>query len=108
MSNTNGITIHDTGRLKRLLQELDDPLGQKPCLWFFVGRRAKDDALKELFPWNNIKRCHQSGVATLRIETSRMHTKHPILFADSDPFTNSLLESDQSLTCHETSSYPLG
>ncbi len=106
-SGASEVTIHDTGRLGRLLEELDDVVEQKPSLWFFVGKKAKEEAMKLLFPWNNLKKGRRNAIVTLRVETSRMQSNRPILFAESDPFADLSCEPEASMLCHESASHRL-
>lgn len=104
VSGSEELTLHNEGRLTRLLPELIDPEAQKPSLLFFLGHRAKNVALRELFPYNNIKRSRPDGIANLRIDTSTLNSDYPILFADSNPASRPLPQAKTSL-CHEVRSY---
>ena len=103
-SGRQDITLHNEGRLPRLLTELDDPQRQQPSLLLFVGHRTKNIALRELFPYNNIKRGRQDGLTNLRLDTSTIHSTYPIFFADSNPDSQPALHASSTL-CHEVRSY---
>ena len=107
VSNTKDLTLHDTGRLSRLLSELVDPVNQKPSLLFLIGKRAKEVAIREMFPWNNVKKNKRDGVATLRVETSTIESTNPVFFAESDPFSAVDLEPETSFLCHQTFPHPV-
>ena len=92
-SHSTDVVLRDTGRLSRLSLELTNPARQKPSIILFVGHKNKEFALRDLFPWNNIKRSRHEGLVTLRADTLSLHSDYPIFFADS--------------TCHEASSWPL-
>ena len=51
-----------------------------------AGRKTKKLALRDLSPWNNIKRSRREGLVTLRADTLSLHSDFPI-FAESDPFS---------------------
>lgn len=104
-THSTDIVLWDTGRLSRLSLELTNPARQRPSLILFVGRKCKEFALRDLFPWNNIKKSSREGLVTLRADTLSLHSDFPIFFADSDPF-NTPLHSEAS-ACHEASSWPL-
>ncbi len=104
-SYTNELVLWDTGRLSRLSLELTNPARQRPSLILFVGRKCKEFALRDLFPWNNIKKSSREGFATLRADTLSLHSDFPIFFAESDPFTTPL--HPEAYACHEASSSPL-
>ena len=106
VSNTKELVLYDTGRLSRLLSELADPCNQKPSLIYLVGKKAKDIAIREMFPWNNVRRGKREGLATLRVETSTTSTAYPIFFAESDPFASLNIEPEVSFLCHQTFTRP--
>ena len=100
------IFIQDEGRLRRLLCDLENPKGQRPTLLFFIGGKAKTTALRELFPYNNIRRGRHDGLANLRLESTSVKSDHPILFADSEvAFT--VPSTVHYTTCHESFKYKL-
>ena len=107
VSKTQELTIHDTGRLARLLQELAHPESQRPSLLILIGRKAKEIAIREMFPWNNVRKGKRDGIATLRVETSTIGAENPILFAESDPFAAINLEPETSFLCHQTFAHPV-
>ena len=97
----------DTGRLARLLPELQDPARQEPTLIFFIGRKAKDEALRALFPWNNVRKGGRDGVASLRVDTTTIQSRHPVLFAESDPSSSATSHSETLLSCHKSKTFPI-
>ncbi|KAL9023324.1 MAG: hypothetical protein Q9180_008281, partial [Flavoplaca navasiana] len=105
-SDTRELSITDTKRISRLLPDLDDPSVQRPSIAFFVGSKAKDVALRELFPWNNIKKGRRDGIASLRAETLSLHSSNPIFFAESDPLREHTVQPETP-HCHEVSSSTL-
>lgn len=106
-SDVKKITLIDTGRLTRLISELNHPSHQWPTLLLFVGRKVKQIALKEIFPYNNIKKSTSEDIITLRSETTSIHTDHPIFFAESDPFKPLIINSNPHVHCHNIMSVPL-
>ena len=102
----NELRLLDPGRTSQLVRELKDPANQRPSLMLFVGREAKDLALRELFPDNNFKKHSCEGVATLRIDNASIYSDHPILFAESRPSHAIPLAADDSRLC-ETDSFPI-
>ena len=104
-SQTTEVVLRDTGRLSRLSLELTNPAWQKPSIILFIGRKNRDHALRDLFPWNNIKRSRREGLVTLRADTLSLHSEFPIFFAESDPFNAPLYP--QASACHEASPWPL-
>lgn len=80
-THTTEVVLWDTGRLSRLSRELTNPAQHRPSLILFVGRKSKDFALRDLFPWNNIKRSRREGLVTLRADTLSLHSDFPIFFA---------------------------
>ena len=107
LSDVKDVTLIDTGRLTRLISELDHPSSQWPTLLLFVGRKAKQIALKEIFPYNNIRKGTNEGIITLRSETTSILTEYPIFFAESDPFKPIITKPEFHAYCHDVSSTPL-
>ena len=95
------------GRLSRILLELADPINQRPSLLLFVGRKAKDNAFRELFSCNNFQRAKRDGIATLTADTLSMQSQFPVLFAESDPLAGSNLQHAVSAQCHENIPLPV-
>ena len=97
------ISLHDPDRLGRILTKLTNPITQQPSLIFFIGRKTKDIALHEVFPFNKIRKARNNVVADLHLDNSTYGSNHPILFADSDPkaIEASFREPKQTANCHE-------
>ncbi|KAA8645059.1 patatin-like phospholipase family protein [Aspergillus tanneri] len=87
---TGEIILEDTGRLWRVIQELPNPSTQTPQLALFIGTNAKDTALKNIFPQNNISRRGEKGNINLRLQTDSINHDAPLFFADSSPWKPSL------------------
>ncbi len=98
------VVLINSGRLARIVGELTNPVTQQPSVLFFIGRKAKNQALRELFP-NHIKKGRNDGIATLRVDNTSLYSDYPVLFAESDPFTTVVLTLNAS--CHETESFPV-
>ncbi|KAH6666168.1 hypothetical protein B0J14DRAFT_441533, partial [Halenospora varia] len=64
---------------------LPRPAKQYPSLIFFIGKQAKSQALRFLFPKNTISHCRQYGIANICADPTTTHNDHPILIADSSP-----------------------
>ncbi|KAL1979255.1 hypothetical protein VTN96DRAFT_6394 [Rasamsonia emersonii] len=77
--------IRDLGSLAHVVGELTQPDGQYPVLSLFLGGRQKNEALRSLFPQNNIKRSQSDACVSLRCDVSSSASTAPLLFADSDP-----------------------
>ena len=92
------------GRLARIVKKLPDAADQFPSVLLFVGRRAKLQALRELFP-SHIKKGRHDSVATLRVDNTSLYSRHPIFFADSEPYTKIIPSPVTS--CHDLESFPL-
>ena len=99
------VVLWDIGRLFRLSLELINLSRQKSSLILFVGRKIKEFALRDLFPWNNIKRSSRERLVILYTDTLSLHSDFPIFFAKSDP-SNTSVQSETS-ACYEASSWPL-
>ena len=98
--------LHYTGRVSRLLAEIPEPRLQYPSTIFFLGKRARDIALRQIFPRNNLRRSQKHGTINLRLDSSTFSAEYPIFFADSDPLAP-ILSSLGTSQCHENISQPL-
>ncbi|KAE8371112.1 patatin-like phospholipase [Aspergillus bertholletiae] len=78
-------TIWDHGRLDQVMNILSDLEAKAPSLCLFLGGDAKDNALQQIFPQNNIKRHRSSSSIKLRYDIGSLKSNSPILFADGDP-----------------------
>ena len=54
-ANTKEFQLRDGCRVRRVVQEMPDSVVQSPSLVFFIGQKAKNIALQQLFPQNNIR-----------------------------------------------------
>lgn len=103
-AKTGEIVLEDPGRFRRVIDELPRPDQQTPLTTLFLGTRAKDAALKQIFMQNNIGRRGESGNINLRVETVSSTSPCPLFILDSNPFA--LNQSERShVLCHETVSY---
>ena len=73
---------------------------------FFLGNKAKDEALREIFPNNNIRRGRHDGIVNLRLDSSIISADLPLLFSDSNPLTL-IPQRLGAVACHETRTLPL-
>jgi len=96
--------LRDGGRMKRVLEEMPRPSEQCPSIVFFIGQKAKNTALHELFPFNNVRRGRRDGFANLRLDNATINSDRPIWFADSDPFTR-IIPTRGAALCHESNVY---
>jgi len=103
-ANTKELQLRDGGRIRRVVQEMPDPIAQSPSVVFFIGQKAKNIALRQLFPRNNIRRGRRDGFANLRIDNATLNSDRPIWFADSDPFRG-VTPTCGAGTCHESVTY---
>ena len=103
---TGEIVLEDTGRFWRVVQELPKPSVQTPQLALFIGTNAKDNALKHIYPQNNIGRRGERGNINLHLETKSINHETPVFFAESSPFVKNPSQRSHVL-CHETLSYSI-
>ncbi|KAJ6171506.1 hypothetical protein N7470_000573 [Penicillium chermesinum] len=61
LTDAAGRTLVDTGRLEKLVGDLENPESQSPSLVYFAGGDSRVAALQALFPYNNITRRGQTG-----------------------------------------------
>jgi hypothetical protein len=78
---TGGWIIADTGRLKKVVHEMDSPSSQRPSVQLFVGGPTKLQALRALNPQNNITR--QSNVGFARLHQHSVASPYSVLVIES-------------------------
>lgn len=78
--------IVDDQRLATLNSALANPAAQAPSIALFLGDKAKDEALRQIFPHNNFRRTRRAeSVLRLRADTTSLRSQYPLYFADVDP-----------------------
>ena len=88
----NDFRLLDPGRMIQLVGELKDPANQRPSSLLFVGRQAKDIALRELFPENNLKNRSGNAVATLPIDNAKHISRSSYHFRREQPNPSDTLD----------------
>lgn len=71
------------------------------CLWVVMQKKI---ALKEIYPYNNIRRDINEDTITLKNETINIHIEYFIFFAKSDSFKFVITQSEFHTYCHDVSS----
>ncbi|KAI9035013.1 patatin-like phospholipase family protein [Aspergillus affinis] len=72
------LTDHNT--MRQIINEIDDPTSQYPSIQLFLGQNTKMQALRSLFPCNNIGRHQKDGFA--RMHLSGGASSYPIFFVE--------------------------
>jgi hypothetical protein len=102
--------ISYSGRLAQLVSEMSHKDSQCPSLAFFLGAKAKDDALQQLFPGDHGRRNRRADSGTvinLQLDRSSTHHSHPLLFADCNPSLRPDFEWDEKPSRAMGQFYPL-
>ncbi|CAG7970680.1 unnamed protein product [Penicillium salamii] len=86
-SDTTGRSLVDTGRLNEIVQGMSHPNSQYPSFVYFAGNGNRIKALQALFPRNNITRKGPTGLIRAHLSTATAHTENPIIFAESNLFS---------------------
>lgn len=97
VSDAEGWSLVDTGRFDQILQGMCHPKTQYPSVIYFAGNCNRMRALRALFPRNNVTRKGPAGLARLHLSTSTANTENPIIFAESDLFTQNGLGDTKCL-----------
>jgi hypothetical protein len=101
-----GFVLQYGNRLSNITNSLPRPAKQYPSLIFFIGKQAKSQALRALFPGNTISNCRKYGIANICADPTTTDDSYPILIADSTPdFTQT--NPRGKVVCHETISHPV-
>ena len=106
LSGRESFHVHYGNRTASVVNQMTDPDHQNPSLIFFIGKKFKDNALRELFPSNNTRRGGQDGVVNLRLDTPTFNCDTPLMFADANPLTPIPGRLDAPI-CHEHTTTPL-
>ncbi|KAF7589431.1 hypothetical protein BBP40_004301 [Aspergillus hancockii] len=106
---SDGRSLIDTGRLDDIVQGMTHPATQYPSILYFAGNSHRIQALRSLFPQNNITRRGPAGLVRIHLSTATASTEHPILFAESNLYGSSTLgDSSRSRSSpKEHRRYPL-
>ena len=99
-------SLVDTHRLQSLTKSLPQPRIQTPSLVLFLGQKKKNEALRYLFPHNNLRRTKEDGLARIRVDNTSVTSQTPLFFADTDLAACSR-ERSHPVTCHEETVYPV-
>ncbi|OJD21794.1 hypothetical protein ACJ73_06867 [Blastomyces percursus] len=81
------VIVQDTGRFRRILQEMTHPTSQFPRLVHLIGTTVKDEALRKLFSSSSLGRKRFSGAVDLHVHSPSSSADNPLILLDSDPFT---------------------
>ena len=106
LSGNEHFNLHYGQGPVNVVQEMTNPERQFPSLVFFIGKKAKNQALREIFPNNNIKRERFDGIVNIRLDSTTISSDSPLLFADAD--AHAVVPTRLgSIFCHEDKSSPL-
>lgn len=95
-------------RFARVVAELPDPSTQLPQVVFCLGRRSKDQALKELCGGNYRGQHRLQRCINLRSDNRTLHSLQPRFFADCDPTCQPRLASSENISiCHPDQAHPI-
>ncbi|KAF4215272.1 hypothetical protein CNMCM5878_008312 [Aspergillus fumigatiaffinis] len=79
-SEVGGWAVMDSGGMARVLAEMEHPQNQYLLIHLFVGRTAKAQALRSLYPYNNTGR--QGGLGFARLHYAPVTHPHTVIFID--------------------------
>ena len=86
------ITLINSDRLTKIVKKLITSTAQQFFVLFFINRKVKIQALRELFS-NYIKKESNENIATLRVDNINFYFNHAAFFAESDSSTTIILIS---------------
>lgn len=105
VATDKSVSLSYTQRFSRLLDELPDPIHQTPTLLYFIGKKAKNEALAFIFPGNGLSN-RGAGLCRIRSDVNSIQSESPIFIADGG--LNCRVTKPTSLcTCYHNTSYPL-
>lgn len=85
--------------MTRIVRKLTNLVSQQPSILLFIGRKAKNLVLQELFP-KQIKKDSYDNIVTLRVDNRSLYSNHLVLFAKSDP-SMTISSIVNNIFCHE-------
>jgi hypothetical protein len=98
--------MHLTQRFRQIIDQLQNPSKQQPTLALLLGRRSKDEALRWLFPMNNIGRHKRASTSiALRLDNATLQSQYPVIFADGDPMVEGSMPHDALKLSQPTETY---
>ena len=98
--------LHYVDRIAQVLEQMINPGSQYPSSLFFIGGNVKNTALREIFPYNNVRKYRQEGFVNLRLDSFSLTSEFPLLILDGDP-TPTVFRSARSALCHSSNIMPL-
>ena len=99
LSDIKNVILIDIERLTRLISKFDHSSSQWFTFLLFVDRKAKQITLKEIFPYNNIKKSINENIITWN-KTASIHIEYSIFSAKSDSFKFIIIKSKFHAYCH--------
>ena len=109
------VSLVNNERMEKLVNEMawnGSSTVQRPSFQFFIGGDAKNLAIRQIFPQNNIGRGYRdrNSIASLHLDTSTSNSNTPVLFGESNPLVTSGLSGFQQYhgiaQCHQTTCQP--
>jgi hypothetical protein len=94
-------------RLLRLANELPNAKVQAPSIALFLGKRAKNEALRQVLPHNNQTQGGKcNSTLNLRADPQSLNSPYPLYYADLDPTLQTCgLDVGGKTGCHEQQYY---
>lgn len=83
----------------RIMRKLTNSVSQQSSVLLFIGRKAKNLALRELFP-KQIKKGSHDDIVTLRVDNRSLYFDHSVLFVESDSSVT-ISSIVNNIFCHE-------
>ena len=95
-------------RVSQVISELSNPSTQFPQTVFFMGRRSKNQALRQLCGSNYRDQHRHQRTINLRLDNQTFQSAHPRIFADTDPTCRSIPPPFESpRVCHQQENIPV-
>ncbi len=99
MTSEKKLALINSGRMIRIMRKLTNSVSQQSSILLFIGRKAKNLVLRELF-LKQIKKDSHNDIITLRVDNRSLYFDHSVLFVESD---SSVMISSvvNNIFCHE-------
>ncbi len=99
MTSEKKLALINSDHMIRIVKKLTNSVSQQSSILLFIDRKAKNLALRELFP-KQIKKDSHNDIITLRVDNRSLYFDHSVLFVESDSSVT-ISSIVNNIFCHE-------
>ena len=105
MTSEKKLALINSDHMIRIVKKLTNSVSQQSSILLFIDRKAKNLALRELFP-KQIKKDSHDDIITLRVDNRSLYFDHSVLFVESDSSVT-ISSIVNNIFCHEIEASPI-